>query len=43
MIYTRKIIAKTRALVLYYRKESGFSNREIAIKCHISPSSVARI
>jgi transposase len=43
MVYTRKITAKTRALVLYYRKESGFSNREIARKCHISPSSVARI
>jgi transposase len=43
MVYTRKITAKTRALVLYYRKESGFSNREIARNCHISPSSVARI
>jgi transposase len=43
MVYTRKITAKTRTLVLYYRKELGFSNTEIARKCHISPSSVVKI
>ena len=43
MVYTGKISDKTRALVVYYRRESGASYREIARKCRISASSAVRI
>ena len=43
MVYTGKISAEKRALVWYIKEQSKASLRDIARKCNISKSSVARI
>ena len=43
MVYTGKISAEKRALVCYLKEQSKASLRDIARKCNISKSSVARI
>ena len=43
MAYTRKISEKQKTMALYYRRELHHSHRQIAKKCYMSVSSVARI
>ena len=43
MAYTRKISEQQKAMALYYRRELHHSYRQIAKKCNMSASSVARI